>query len=127
MAAQSYLGILDRLALGQISPDRAVQLIERQKEQEKVKAQRLHRRFFSCVTIRVRPEGRFGLYFKVPIGLMNICLALAGLSPRLRRKIHKHGVSLREIHAMIRYLKYREAGFDIRVEAKDGTKVLVHN
>lgn len=127
MAAHSCLDILDRLALGNISPEQAVRQIEMLKEKEKQQTQGLHKRFFSCVTIRVRPAGRLGVFFKVPVGLLNFCLFLVGLNPKIRQKFREQGISLREVHALVRFLKYREAGFDIRVEAKDGTKVLVYN
>lgn len=127
MSAQNCLDILDRLANGQISPQRAVSLIEKLKDQEMKQNQNLHRRFFSCVSIRVRPEGKFGLYFKVPIGLANFILSLAWLSPKFRHKLKSQGISLREIQSLIRFLKYKESGFDIRVETSDGTKVVVNN
>ena len=127
MITRSCLDILDCLSLGKISPERAVELIDKLKEKEKQQSRRLHKRFLSCVTIRVRPEGRFGLFFKVPIGLANFCLTLAGLSPKLRAKLREQGISLREIRSLVRFLKFRESGFDIRIEAKDGTKVQVYN
>lgn len=127
MSAQNCLDILDRLANGQISPQRAVSLIEKLKDQEMKQSQNLHRRFFSCVTIRVRPEDKFGLYLKIPIGLANLFLSLAWLSPKLRQKFKSQGISLREVQSLIRFLKYKESGFDIRVEANDGTKIVVNN
>lgn len=127
MAAQSNLAILERLELGKISPEQAIRKISKFHEKEYARINKLHRRFFSCVTIRIRPEGKFGMFFKIPIGLLNFALSLASLNPKLRHKLKEQGMSLREVHSLVRFLKFREAGFEIKVIAKDGTKVLVYN
>lgn len=127
MAAQTCIEILDRLDRGRISPERAVRLLEKAAEQQKAKANCLHRRIISCITVKVKPADHFGFCFKVPVSLANFCLSIAAANPKLRRKLKEQHISLREIRSFIRFLKFRETGFDIRVEAKDGSKVLVHN
>jgi len=127
MAAQSNLEILENLELGKIKTEQAIRKISKIRENETSRINQLHKRFFSCVTIRVKPEGKFGLFFKIPIGLLNFALTLASLNPKLRHKLSEQGISLREVHSLIRFLKYREAGFEINVQAKDGTKIKVTN
>jgi hypothetical protein len=127
MPARSILAVLTDLADGKISHERALRRILRIKEQEQRQREVLHRKFFSCLTIRIRRTNQRGLALKIPLGLANLVLSLVSLNPKLRARLRDEGIRWQDIHKLIRFLKYREAGFDIKIEANDGTKVLVHN
>jgi hypothetical protein len=127
MKVESNLAILENLASGRISYDRALIQIARARHRRLLASQGCHRRLFSCLTVRIRRTGKMGLILKIPLFLASCGLTLACLNPKVHRQFRKWGIRSQEVHLLVRYLKDKEAGFRIEIVDSKGSKVLVHN